>query len=258
MSNIITDVENVYIDCLTAFRNNKDITSVNCKNVPWGRFFNNELVGINNMDGAFSHCTNLQTVKNISKNTNSMRYAFYYCENLSGDIVIRSPNILDADECFNGSLLPKNVYIPLYDELGNETRTFRAFKSANYLSTNGIQDNVTVKDIVKEKVILRLCVIGYDIKIYIVNKSGKYELSDGLVIVKKNTVVKYKIITTNNIIDGEVLADDDKTVLIQVNSNYIDIDSSEYRYTLNSGIMVLDRYIGENVNIIVPILKERT
>jgi hypothetical protein len=65
---------------------------------------------------------------------------FYYCYNLSNSVHIQSTNILNAKNCFSGTSLTKNVYIPF-----NST-TYNSFINAGY-DENGTSCGVYLKDI---------------------------------------------------------------------------------------------------------------
>jgi hypothetical protein len=56
-----------------------------------------------------------------------MNRTFYQCYNLTSDVVIHSENISDATNCFYGTSLDKNVYIPFTYSNGENTLTYNTF-----------------------------------------------------------------------------------------------------------------------------------
>ena len=75
-----------------------------------------------------------------------MFYTFAWCDNLSNDINIESEIITNASNCFEGTSLEKNVYIPFTYANGVNTLTYNAFKDAGY-SNDTRKDGVLLIDI---------------------------------------------------------------------------------------------------------------
>lgn len=94
----------------------------------------------------FSGCYNLRTAPEISNNVNYLDETFKDCYNLSGDIIIRTPNIIHnvtAINTFDNTSLRKNVYIPpyYYNDTTTHSETYNAFIEAGY-DDKGTKDGV--------------------------------------------------------------------------------------------------------------------
>lgn len=277
MSNRIYNINDLCID-INTFKYNTNITSVDLKNIRWGKIYGDEfnitdsmatafrncynlkhVFNLNDdlriMDGAFMNCISLEKAPEIPKNVTKMNQTFYNCINLTGDVKISSEYINDITNCFYNSVLPKNLYIPFYDYNGNETQTYKAFKNSGYIEGN-IKDNITIKDYKEEHAILRIIADVDDAKIYTVNDLGEQIEFDGSMTVKKGTSVRYIAINDDMIIEDEIVVNDDMTIELSLRNNLIDV--TDYTYRMISGDVILEKYIGNSVNIIVPILKERT
>lgn len=85
-----------------------------------------------NMHQTFYYCQNLLTAPVIPSSVTYMRHAFYYCRNLTGDILIYSDSITNAMNCFTGTSLDKNVYIPFNYANGKSSKTYNSFTTAGY------------------------------------------------------------------------------------------------------------------------------
>lgn len=72
MSNIVYAKDIILAQ--TTFKDNAIIQTVDCSNRKWQN---------NNMERAFSRCTNLTGVTNLNNNVTDMSYAFEYCNNLT-------------------------------------------------------------------------------------------------------------------------------------------------------------------------------
>ena len=66
---------------------------------------------IQNIAGAYSYCENLNKIQNIPSSVTNMAYTFEYCTEFSGDIFVDSTEVTDFMGCFEGTYLPKAVYI---------------------------------------------------------------------------------------------------------------------------------------------------
>ena len=75
-----------------------------------------------------------------------MSYTFDSCKALTGDILIKSNKISNADAFFLGTTLEKNVYIPLTYANGVNTVTYNSFTRAGY-STTTPREGAILKDI---------------------------------------------------------------------------------------------------------------
>lgn len=100
---------------------------------------------ITDMSRTFSDCRNLINAPVIPANVTSMYQTFSNCTNLTGNIHITSNRINNTSmkNCFNGTTLPKNVYIPSqgYNAVAN---TWNAAFNTTY-GING-KNGVTVMD----------------------------------------------------------------------------------------------------------------
>ena len=71
-----------------------------------------------NMSYAFYDCSALTTATNIPASVKNMTGTFKGCGFLGGNIYIYSKDIYSASECFNGTTLTKNIYVPFtYDNV---------------------------------------------------------------------------------------------------------------------------------------------
>ena len=95
--------------------------------------------------GIFDGCVNLVGTFNVPANVKDMRYAFRNCDKITGNIKIASNRINNTsmENCFYGTTLPKNVYIPSqgYNAIAN---TWNAAFNTTY-GING-KNGVTVID----------------------------------------------------------------------------------------------------------------
>lgn len=89
------------------------------------------------MDNTFSYCTNLINAPIIPNSVTQISNTFRDCINLTGDIYVQSSGITWADNCFNGTSLPKNVHVP-----ANST-TYNSFVAAGY-DDQGTKEGVTL------------------------------------------------------------------------------------------------------------------
>ena len=96
---------------------------------------------VTNMHSTFSSCTNLNQNIQIPNSVTNMVNTFYGCNDLQGTINILSNQITDVKNCFYGTSLPKNVYIPFKYSNGVNSATFNSFVSAGYLYANGVSNN---------------------------------------------------------------------------------------------------------------------
>ena len=106
----------------------------NCTNLVDGPIIPNSA---NDIGGIFSGCINLINICELSSNINNLTHwqgdgAFQNCISLTGDIFIHSENITNATNCFYGTSLNKDVYIPFYYSNNSYTKTYNAFINAGY------------------------------------------------------------------------------------------------------------------------------
>lgn len=96
--------------------------------------------------GMYARCSNLVTAPVIPQNVADVGQCFVACTNLSGDILILSNCITNAEWFTSGSTSTKNVYIPFTYDNGVNTATYNAFINAGY-TTNGSVNGVYLKDL---------------------------------------------------------------------------------------------------------------
>lgn len=100
---------------------------------------------VTSMYSTFCYCRNLKNAPVIPNSVTNMGYTFAYCYNLTGNIYIKSNRINNTSmqNCFYGTTLPKNVYIPSqgYNAIAN---TWNAAFNTTY-GING-KNGVTVMD----------------------------------------------------------------------------------------------------------------
>ena len=87
-----------------------------------------------NMKETFYGC-NIVKTPIIPNSVTNMSHTFAYCNNLEGDIYINSAVIENTTNCFVGTTLTKNVYIPFRYQNGVNTQTYESFLAANYSSS---------------------------------------------------------------------------------------------------------------------------
>lgn len=105
---------------------------------------------VTNMSGTFGFCTSLNQNIQIPSSVTNMQDAFTGCFKLTGHINILSENIASAYDCFSGTTLAKDVYLPFKYANGVNTLTFNSFRSAGYIKSDGTTNNqhgVTIYDI---------------------------------------------------------------------------------------------------------------
>ena len=91
-----------------------------------------------NMHNTFWNCSNLVSVGNIPNTVTNMYNTFWNCQNLTGDLYIESNQVANATGCFNGTSLPKNVYIPFTYANGINTQTYNTFYTLYGSGANGV------------------------------------------------------------------------------------------------------------------------
>ena len=98
----------------------------------------------------------LTSVPNVPEKVTDMGYTYALCNNLTGNIYIKSSNVINAYRCFwntagSPDALIKNVYIHFEYENGVATPTYNSFINAGY-GTNDYLDGVHLKDIDGSKI----------------------------------------------------------------------------------------------------------
>ena len=102
-----------------------------------------------NMTSTFFNAQSLTTAPVIPNHVIDMNSTFQNCTNLTGDIYIKSSQIINAYRCFycyNGVFKTKNVYIPFTYVNGENTETYNSFIAEGY-DTSGTTNGVYLKDI---------------------------------------------------------------------------------------------------------------
>ena len=88
-----------------------------------------------NLFEGFASCNSLVTAPIIPKNVKNIANAFYGCKSLTGNLYIKSNQIINAVSCFydlQGQQLRKNVYIPFKNSDGSWSATYNSFIAAGY------------------------------------------------------------------------------------------------------------------------------
>ena len=96
---------------------------------------------VTDMSASFILCTNLVNIPEIPNTVTNMSRTFSQCSKINGDIYIRSEIISNATDCFWGTSIVKNIYIPFQYENGVNTLTYNSFIRAGYKtdgSVNGV------------------------------------------------------------------------------------------------------------------------
>ncbi len=108
---------------------------------------------ITDLSGGFTLCNKLVTAPIIPASVSGSIYSTVYtgglfqdCTNLTGNIYIYSNQITNAYNCFNGTSLTKNVYIPFKYANNVNTATYNSFIAAGY-KTDGSVNGVYLKDL---------------------------------------------------------------------------------------------------------------
>ena len=116
-----------------------------CTNLVNGPKLPNSVV---NTSGTFTNCTNLVSAPNIPASSITTNNTFSGCINLTGQVVINSTIVRDANHCFtNTSDSNKYVYIPFKYTNDIYTLTYNTFTSAGY-DTTGTLDKVYLKPLI--------------------------------------------------------------------------------------------------------------
>ena len=102
---------------------------------------------IEDISNMFGYCRQMNcTIPEIPESVTNIYGTFSNCLSLSQDIKILSERVVNATDCFYGTSLSKNVYIPFTYTNGVNTATYNAFTNAGY-DTNGTTNGVYLKDI---------------------------------------------------------------------------------------------------------------
>ena len=153
--NSVTNMSRTFMSCVSLNQNIQIPSSVasmsfafaSCSNLNQNIQIPNS---VTNMSRTFLSCASLNQNIQIPSSVADIDYTFFGCTNLQGRINILSENIINASDCFSGTL-PKDVYIPYnYTGTTERTQTFNSFVSAGYLYANGVSKNqygVTVHDL---------------------------------------------------------------------------------------------------------------
>jgi len=97
-------------------------------------------INVTNMYETFIDCRNLVNfpILNNSLKIDNMYKTFSGCNNLTGDLYIHAENITNATNCFYGTSLNKDVYIPFTYQNGVNTATYNSFINAGYSTTDRV------------------------------------------------------------------------------------------------------------------------
>ena len=98
-----------------------------------------------NLRTAFSYCRNMVNAPRVPSAAIDMNRTFMGCYNLTGDVYIDATEISDATDCFFGTTLRKNVYIPFTYPNTENTTTYNTFINAGY-DNAGTLHNVYLMD----------------------------------------------------------------------------------------------------------------
>ena len=172
---------NAFYNC----QNLKSVTNINdnvknmsyafseCSNLVNAPVIPNSVI---NMSHTFYYCESLENAPVIPNSVVNMAYTFYCCSNITNAPVIpnsvvnmcgtfyccyltnaptipNSENITNAANCFEGTSLTKNVYIPFKYANDEYTSTYNAFIDAGY-KIDGSVDGVYLKDLNQDYVTL--------------------------------------------------------------------------------------------------------
>lgn len=66
---------------------------------------------VQDISETYAYCESLNKIQNIPNTVTNMYGTFRYCSDFSGDIFVDSTEITDFTDCFDGTSLPKAVYI---------------------------------------------------------------------------------------------------------------------------------------------------
>lgn len=252
---------------------------------------------IENMCNMFGYCRQMNcTIPEIPESVTNIYGTFSNCLSLSQDIKILSEGVVNATNCFYGTSLSKNVYIPFTYSNGVNTATYNAFTNAGY-DTNGTANGVYLKDV---ETYFKLYFVG-DVtqweftNDYLLTYQGNKIFSISDVIVPANS---YFLVSTNDwehsyraftqtilstgdseftdTINGtEAFKTGDSAVVIgelRLNRktgylqflnvvNYTEpttkVNVENFNYTAKAGKVTLTRYTGSQNNVVLPELEDK-
>lgn len=147
---------------------------------------------VTNMSETFYICPNLVTAPNIPSTVTNMESTFTRCVNLTGDIYITSSEVTNAANCFNGTALTKNVYIPYKYTNNVFTATYNSFVNAGY-TTNGMTNGVYLKNIIPEQEYVRYTIVSVPGNCLITLTADGYQQVDNYIEVPSGTEVSWKV-----------------------------------------------------------------
>lgn len=114
LPNSVTDMTETYSDCKSIERVNKFPTSVQT------------------LEKTFYNCSNLKNISAIPESVTNLKQTFYNCDSLVGKIIINSPNVTNAEDCFylpNSVVQDRDVYLPI------PSTSYNSFVTAGYSRT---------------------------------------------------------------------------------------------------------------------------
>lgn len=252
---------------------------------------------IENMDNMFGHCRQMNcTIPEIPESVTNMSQSFLNCLSLSQDVKIFSEEVVNATNCFYGTSLTKNVYIPFTYVNGVNTTTYNTFTSAGY-DTTGTTSGVYLKDI---ETYFKLYFVGDTTQWeftndYLLTYQGNKIFSISDVIVPANSYFListsdwehgYRAFTetilstgdsefTDTINGTEAFKTGDSAVVIgelRLNRktgylqflnvvNYTEpttkVNVENFNYTAKAGKVTLTRYTGSQNNVVLPELEDK-
>lgn len=252
---------------------------------------------IENMGNMFGHCRQMNcTIPEIPESVTNMSQSFLNCLSLSQDVKILSENVVNATNCFYGTSLTKNVYIPFTYVNGVNTTTYNTFTSAGY-DTTGTTNGVYLKDI---ETYFKLYFVGDATQWeftndYLLTYQGNkiFSISDVIVPANSYFLVStsdwehgYRAFTetilstgdsefTDTINGTEAFKTGDSAVVIgelRLNRktgylqflnvvNYTEpttkVNVENFNYTAKAGKVTLTRYTGSQNNVVLPELEDK-
>ena len=252
---------------------------------------------IEDISSMFGYCRQMNcTIPEIPESVTNIYGTFSNCLSLSQDIKILSEGVVNATDCFYGTSLSKNVYIPFTYSNGVNTITYNTFTNAGY-DTNGTTNGVYLKDI---ETYFKLYFVG-DVtqweftNDYLLTYQGNKTFSISDVIVPANS---YFLVSTNDwehgyrTSTGTILSTGDSEFTDTINGtdafktgdnavvigelrlnrktgylqflnviNYTEpttkVNVENFNYTAKAGKVTLTRYTGSQSNVVLPELEDK-
>lgn len=221
-------------------------TFAGCSNITAAETISHNATNISQM---FLICPNLATANINSTYVNDMFMTFKGCTSLTGNIYIKSYDITNATDCFNGTSLQKNVYIPFKYINNVATKTYNAFTNAGY-TTNGAVDGVYLKSLVK----WTINPIPVDATVNLT--STGYTQEGNSLYVPAGASVHIEVSKAGyNTFDvyGYSDVDINETVTLEpIHNGSVNVTGFEYK--INNNVATLTKYVGSDTDIVVPVV----